>query len=174
MASACGGVAADRTNVAFGAMPPAGRFHESFVPVGLRVAALAEEWIDVPFHWQGTVRAGCDCKGLVAGIARELGRPEADSVEALAGDYGGKVDVARLKAGLARMFDRASDRQPGDVLLLRMGGLAQHLAICAPTQANVDRIIEAMPSGPGRVRPARAGMGRIDSIWRWKEIGLRD
>lgn len=137
--------------------------------IGAQVAALAEEWLDVPFRWQGTVRAGCDCKGLIAGIARELDRPEADSVEALAGDYGGKVDVRRLKAGLARLFDQAQDRQPGDVLLLRLGGMAQHLAIYTPTEANPDRIIEAMPTGPKRVRPGRAGEGRIDSIWRWRE-----
>lgn len=137
--------------------------------IGPRIAAQAEEWLNVPFRWQGAVRAGCDCKGLVAGIARELERPEASSVEALAGDYGGRVDVRRLKAGLARLFDQVGERQPGDVLLLRMGGAAQHLAIYAPTEANPDRIIEAMPTGPGRVRPARATLGRIDSIWRWRE-----
>lgn len=137
--------------------------------IGEQIAAKAEEWIDVPFCWQGTVRKGCDCKGLVAGVARELGRPEAASVEALAGDYGGKVDVNRLKAGLARLFDRVTDRQPGDVLLLRMGGAAQHLAIYAPTEGAPDRIIEAMPTGPGKVRPSRATMGRIDSIWRWRD-----
>ena len=136
--------------------------------IGAQIAACAETWIDVPFHWQGTVRKGCDCKGLIAGVAREMGRPEADSVEALAGDYGGKVDAVRLKAGLARMFDRVAERQAGDVLLLRMGGVAQHLAIYAPTEANPDRIIEAMPTGPGKVRPSRATLGRIDSIWRWR------
>ena len=136
--------------------------------IGAQVAAQAEQWIDTPFRWQGAVRAGCDCKGLIAGLARELGRPEADSVEALAGDYGGKVDGRRLKAGLARLFDRVDERQPGDVLLLRMGGMAQHLAIYAPTPVNLDRIIEAMPSGPGKVRPARAKPVRIDSIWRWR------
>lgn len=136
--------------------------------IGKQVAEKAEEWVGVPFHWQGTVRAGCDCKGLIAGVARELGRPEADSVEALAGDYGGKVDVRRLKAGLARLFDQVSERQPGDVLLLRMGGAAQHLAIYAPTETNPDRIIEAMPTGPAQVRPSRARPVRIDSVWRWR------
>ena len=134
----------------------------------MNAAAVAETWIDVPFAWQGRVRAGCDCKGLVAGIAKEMGRPEADSLEALAGDYGGKVDPARLRAGLARLFDRVSDRQPGDVLLLRMGGAAQHLAIAAPLDGKPDRIIEAMPTGPGKVRPGKASAGRVDSIWRWR------
>lgn len=138
--------------------------------IGEQVAAKAEEWINVPFHWQGTVRAGCDCKGLVAGVARELGRPEAASVEALAGDYAERVDVVRLRAGLSRLFDRVTERQPGDVLLLRMGGAPQHLAICAPHPGVPDRIIEAMPSGPARVRPARASDARVDSIWRWRAL----
>ena len=98
-----------------------------------------------------------------------MNRPEADSLEAMAGDYGGKVDPARLRAGLARLFDRVSDRQPGDVLLLRMGGAAQHLAIAAPQDGKPDRIIEAMPTGPAKVRPGVAGMKRVDSIWRWRE-----
>lgn len=139
---------------------------------GIAIAAVAETWIDTPFRWQGRVKGvGCDCKGLVAGVAAECGRSEAESVEALAGDYRLKVDVARLKAGLARLFDPVpvTERQAGDVLLLRIGGAAQHLAIYAPSSLSADRIIEAMPSGPGRVRPARASAGRIDSVWRWRD-----
>jgi len=136
---------------------------------GEQVAALAEEWIDVPFKWQGTVRKGCDCKGLIVGIARELNRPEAESLEALRGDYGGVVPVHDLKAGLARLFDKADERQPGDVLLLKMGGLAQHLAIYCPTEARPNRVIEAMPHGPAKVRPAVWPLHYIDSIWRWRD-----
>ncbi len=134
------------------------------------IATEAEEWINTPFVWQGRIKqVGCDCKGLIAGVAAACGRPEAESVEALAGDYGGRVDARRLKAGLARLFDQVTDPQPGDVLLLRMGGAAQHLAIFAPAPERPDRIIEAMPTGPGKVRPGRASTGRIDSIWRWRE-----
>lgn len=136
------------------------------------IAAKAEEWIDVPFRWQGSVRAGCDCKGLVAGIARELGRPEADSVEALAGNYGEVVPVGELKAGLARLFDRASEPQPGDVLLIRVSGKPQHLAIFAPKGPSGGlRVIEAMCRGPMRVRPYRRSLGEIDSVWRWRDNG---
>lgn len=133
-----------------------------------QIATQAEEWIGVPFRWQGRVRAGTDCKGLIAGVARECGRPEADSLEALAGDYGGRVDTARLRAGLARLFDRVTERRPGDVLLLNLGGKAQHLAIYAPRPGKPDRVIEAMPSGPGKVRPATWRAHRIDSVWRWR------
>lgn len=136
---------------------------------GHAVAAKAEEWIGTPFHWQGRVRAGCDCKGLLAGIAADLGRPEADSLEALCGDYGGKVDTARLKAGLARLFDRVSVREPGDVLLIRLGGKAQHVAICAPLPGKPSRVIETLNIGPMAVRPFRRSDSEIDSIWRWRE-----
>jgi NlpC/P60 family putative phage cell wall peptidase len=137
--------------------------------VGALIAAEAEEWVGTPFHWQASAKGrGCDCKGLIAGVARAVGRAEADSVEAIAADYGKFVPVPRLKAGLARLFDRVAERQPGDVLLLRMGGVAQHLAIYAPTETQPDRIIEAMPTGPGKVRPGRATAVRIDSVWRWR------
>ena len=153
--------------------------------LGQAIAACAETWIDVPFHWQGRTRAGVDCKGLLAGVLAELGLPAALSVEALAGDYDGRVPLARLKAGLARMFDPADERQaalrqaqgeriddgrmPGDILLCRLRGLAQHLAIAAPLPGLPDRAIEAMPSSPGRVRPATWPAARVDSVWRLRQ-----
>ena len=136
---------------------------------GVMVAAQAELWIDVPFAWQGRVRAGCDCKGLVAGIAAELGFAEGASLAALAGDYGPRVDIGRLKTGLHELFDRAIERSPGDLLLCRWGGGPQHLAIAAPMPDQPERVIEAMPGGPARVRPGRVSAGRVDSIWRWRE-----
>jgi cell wall-associated NlpC family hydrolase len=134
------------------------------------VADKAEEWIGVPFRWQGRVRAGCDCRGLIAGVAKELNRPEAGSLEALAGDYGVKVPVNRLRMGMERLFDRVptETRQAGDVLLCRLGGAAQHLAIYAPKPGKPDRAIEAMPKGPAKVRPAHWPAHRIDSVWRWR------
>lgn len=134
--------------------------------IGAAIAAQAEEWIDVPFHWQGRTRAGTDCKGLLAGVLGELGLPEAESTAALAGDYFERVPLARLKAGLAAMFDLVTERQAGDFLLCRLRGAAQHLAIAAPLPGRPDRAIEAMPAGPGRVRPATWPAHRVDSIWR--------
>lgn len=131
------------------------------------IAAAARGWIGTPFRWQGAARGvGCDCKGLVAGVARECGRPEADSVEALCGDYGAIVPTARLRVGLARLFDRAADIQAGDVLLLNMGGRAQHLAIAAGGGA----MIHCYPHGPkARVLEAALPMAKLDSVWRWRE-----
>jgi NlpC/P60 family putative phage cell wall peptidase len=97
------------------------------------IVAEASEWLRTPFHWQQSVKgAGCDCKGLVAGIARELGMPEAQSIYAsMMADHSGRVDERLLIRGLAETMIRTTDPQPGDVLLLRMGGKPQHLAIHA-------------------------------------------
>lgn len=138
---------------------------------GILIAAEAETWIDTPFVWQGRIKArGCDCKGLVAGVFAALGRPEADSLDALAGDYGDVVDARRLRAGLARQFDRVFVPEPGDILLIRTGGTAQHLAIHAPRGGAGLRTIEAMVDGPCRVRPFRRHAGEVDSIWRARAI----
>jgi cell wall-associated NlpC family hydrolase len=140
--------------------------------IGDQVAAQAEQWIGVPFKWQGTVRKGCDCKGLVAGVARELGLSEADSVEALAGDYSSVVNGARLRRGMARLFDPVpvADRHPGDLLLVKLDGKAQHLAICAPTERQPNRVIETLNVGPMQVRPFRRSPDEIDSVWRWRDV----
>lgn len=135
---------------------------------GPLIAAQAEEWVGVLFKWQGAVRAGCDCKGLVVGVFRELGLPEGDSLEARAADYGHKVPAGRLRQGLAQLFDRVADRQPGDLLLLKVGGQAQHLAIAAPKEGKPSRTIQALHTGPRKVVPVRVPAAMVDSIWRRK------
>lgn len=135
---------------------------------GEHIAATAETWLGVPFKWQGQVRAGCDCKGLVAGVAAECERPEAQSLHALCADYGLKVDSNRLLKGMAELFDRANDIQAGDVLVLKVAGKPQHLAIAAPQEGKPTRAIQAIHTGPLCVVAARVPKDMIHSIWRWR------
>ena len=137
--------------------------------IGQRIAAEAETWIGTPFHWQGRVKAGCDCKGLVAGVAIACGRDEGLSVQALAGDYGEKVDSDRLVRGLASLFRRVDDMQAGDVLLLKVGGKPQHLAIYAPKDGKPSRIIQALHVGPQKVVANGCPRDMVHSIWRWRD-----
>jgi len=133
------------------------------------IVAAAREWIDTPFVWQASVKGvGADCRGLISGVARDLGLPEADSFYARTADYA-KVDPALLKAGLRAVFDPATVERPGDVLLLDIGGKPQHLAIYVGCGRmihtygnNLSRVIE--------VAMGRAWRDKIDSVWTWRGI----
>lgn len=142
---------------------------------GAAVVTEARTWIGTPFHWQQSTKGrGCDCKGLIAGVAREIGRDEAASRFAAMGDYRpGKVPLAALAQGLATLFDRVDTACPGDILLLLAGGAPQHLAIVSEAHAGVPhRMIHCYGKGPSRVIEVPMGhvwRGAIVSIWRWRQ-----
>ncbi len=140
------------------------------------VVAEAREWVGTPAHWQQSVKGvGCDCKGLIAGVARELGRPEAGSLFARKADYReGRIDTQLLRGGLTALLDQVWQAQPGDVLLLQVGGLPQHLGIVvsADLAGIPTALIHCTVGGRLGVRERRVlPQDRIDSIWRWRETG---
>lgn len=134
------------------------------------VVAEAMTWKGTPFHWQASLKGvGADCKGLIVGVARELGLPEAASLYAAMADYGWRVPVAVLKRGLAETFDRTDDPRAGDVLLLTLGGSPQHLAIHAG-----EVVIHTYNAGPKRVITSPMSVIRrawpLDSAWRFRSL----
>ena len=135
------------------------------------IVDCARRWIGTPFAWGQSVRgAGCDCKGLVAGVAREIGHPAAASFEAGYAGYGTRVPVDDLRAGMVKLFEPAVAMQAGDVLLIRVAKRAQHLAI----YAGGNRMIHTYSKGPQRVIESPMGtvwMRALDSVWRWKSEG---
>ena len=141
---------------------------------GKQVVAAAEAWIGTPFHAQASVRGvGCDCKGLVAGVARDLGRPEAGSWAAAMADYDiGQVPVVQLRMGLEELFDKVEGvPMPGDVLLLRVGVRLQHLAIHAGEGPQGPEMIHCWSRGSQRV--VRCPIGsywQVQSAWRWRQL----
>lgn len=140
--------------------------HEEF---GAAVVAEARDCIGTPFAWQQAAKGrGADCKGLLVIIARELGRPEADSLEAqMAGEYLNRIPTGELRRGLARLFDRAEQARPGDILLMRIAGKAQHLAI----YCGDGRMIHTYAKGPERVIEVPMGKtwwAALDSVWTWR------
>lgn len=137
---------------------------------GADIVAEARSWLGTAFHWQASLKGvGADCKGLVWGVARELGLPEAQSLYASTADYGAKVPAALLKRGLGETFLRVADPRPGDVLLMKPGGVAQHLAIHAG-----ETVIHTYSTGPRCVveTPIRAALRAwpLDSAWRFPSL----
>lgn len=139
--------------------------------LGERVAREARSWVDTAFVWGQSVKGeGCDCKGLIIGVARELGRAEADSLYAAVTDY--RVDrpvpTAFLIEGVEALFDRVTDMRAGDVLLLNHAGRPGHLAI----YVGDDRIVHAFPGVKAKVseRDLRVLTHKfpLHSIWRWR------
>lgn len=135
--------------------------------VGEAVVVEARGWIDTPFEPQQSCRgAGCDCKGLIVGVARECGLPAADSTYAAMADYR-RVDSDLLRRGLEETMDLVAVAEPGDILLILLAGKPQHMAI----YCGENRMIHTMWSGPSRVRETPMGRslwGQVDSIWRWR------
>ena len=161
--------------------------------LGDAVATEALRWVGTPFVWMGSQRAqgdckgGCDCKGLVAGVARALGRSEGDSLQAIAADYGkGRVDTHRLRAGLDALFDRVARGvgdpdpsieagiRPGDILLLEIKGRAQHLAITSEAaNGRPLMMVHALDHRPWQVREVPVcdwWWARLAGAWRWREV----
>ncbi|MBS7669326.1 NlpC/P60 family protein [Croceicoccus gelatinilyticus] len=135
---------------------------------GHTIIEAARGWIGTPFAWgQSAKGVGCDCKGLVAGVARELDLPGAGSFEANFAGYGARVRPDVLKAGMVAVFDRARDVREGAVLLLKVAGRTQHLAI----YAGQGRMIHCYSAGPMRVIEVPMGhvwARAVDSIWNWR------
>lgn len=139
---------------------------------GELVANEAREWLGTKFHWQASAKqVGCDCKGLIWGVARELHFPEAETFYAKVVDYrvDRKVPTELLKEGMASVFEQAIDMQVGDVLLLQVKGKPQHLAIVTPN----NRAIHAQIAPKDWVKEtslrALLKLNPLDSIWRWRD-----
>jgi cell wall-associated NlpC family hydrolase len=146
-------------------------------PRGALVADEALEWVGTPFHPQASAKhAGCDCKGLVWGVARELKFPEADSFYAtfIGYDLGRSNGIpnALLREGMAQLFDSSDDAWPGDVLLLAQRGKPCHLAIVSRELNGRMRAVHAQIASRAWVKETRLEAlltkYQLDSIWRWR------
>jgi NlpC/P60 family putative phage cell wall peptidase len=131
------------------------------------VAAAAREWCSTPFHWEAAVKGvGCDCRGLLTGVARELGRPEAGTIEANIVGYSRRIDETALLAGLDRVFKRKQTPKPGDILAFRIRDKVQHLGICTG-----DRFVHAYSLPPRQVIETPLSglwLNRLAGVWAWR------
>jgi cell wall-associated NlpC family hydrolase len=143
---------------------------------GERVANEALSWIGTPFLWgQSRKGVGCDCKGLVAGVARELGRPEAESFFANVADYRNDRELPHglILEGMAALFDRVTlDRiKPGDVILGKHNGRPSHFAIYVGDNSAVHTQIASKAYVKKTALEVLFHFYRPHSVWRWRRKG---
>ena len=102
------------------------------------IITAARAWLDTPFQHQGRLRGvGCDCIGLVVGVAADLGIVTPD--RAGYSRHPGGVLQAALDAALIAAPGLAAGR----VVLLRWGDEPTHVGILALHPAGCLSLIHA-------------------------------
>ena len=129
------------------------------------ILTAARSCLDTPFRHQGRIPGlALDCAGLVVSVAKEIGADYIDRPGYSRNPSGGLLESALDDQPC---LERVTDRQPGDVLLMRFAGEPQHLAIFTG-----DNIIHSYES-VGKVcehRMADVWAVRIVRVYRFKGV----
>jgi NlpC/P60 family putative phage cell wall peptidase len=126
------------------------------VITGLEVVKAARSWIGTPFHHQGRVHGvGCDCVGLLIGVAHALDLSAFDTT-----GYARRPDGRMLKDHCDREMTPITRDEiaPGDVALFALTGDPQHLAIFGDYPDGLS-IIHAY------MRNRKVVENRYDDVW---------
>ena len=136
-----------------------------------RIVAEALLWRGTPFLWAQSRRGqGCDCKGLIYGIARDLDLPESRVPEMMNQTYR-RADPDVLMNGLRATFRQVDRFRPGDILALPVGYrdlTPRHVGIVVDDS----RMLHCYGRNVDRVVSVPIGSRRIHSIWTWPSLGL--
>lgn len=99
-----------------------------------QIVKTARSWLGTPFIHQGRVKnIGCDCLGLIIGVATELGLKINDKYisEYDSNSYSTIPDGRILKAKLDEILTKKQkdSARPGDIFLMNFAGNPQHIGI---------------------------------------------
>lgn len=140
-------------------------------PTPREIVDSARGWVGTRFHHQGRVKktplhpGGCDCIGLVAGVATELGmkfrgRPISEFDRT---NYPRLPDGQALKNALDELFLPKETIEPGDLLLMRFERYPQHVGIASDFEGGLG-LIHAYAQARKVVE------NRLDEFWAEKII----
>jgi len=135
-----------------------------------QVVAEARSWIGTPYVHQGSVKGvGCDCIGLIIGVARCLGMPEATAFDQdiRYKGYSRPPNPRLLVEACDEYLDRVpvvSDALPGDIALGRIEIEPQHFGILSAVDPAY--IIHAYS------QIKRVTENRADERWRAKVLRI--
>lgn len=103
--------------------------------------AEARSWLGTPFKHQGRLKGvGCDCLGLLIGVAAALdlqgkGGQKLADLDNLS--YGHFPDENALRAGLDAALYPAENLSAGCIVLIKIEGRAQHLGMIGSLESGV-------------------------------------
>jgi len=102
--------------------------------ISKEIADKAIEWqkLDIPYRHRGMTRRGCDCTGLIIGIARELKLLKSYSLPQYKMDWNLHAGASEIiVAQLERVADLVpnSELQRGDIVVFKWGKCNAHVGI---------------------------------------------
>ena len=139
------------------------------------IIAQARSWIGTPYHHQARLKGvGCDCLGLVVGIADELGLKHVDG-RALSSfdetDYSRQPDSERLTRMLQSVLHEIPIREaaPGDLALFTIERNPQHVGLLTEYEGGLGVIHSYAPSRKVvEHRLDKKWQQRIIKVFRWQ------
>lgn len=139
------------------------------------IVSASRQWLGTRWHHQASVKGvGCDCIGLVAGVARSLGL---QGGEEFANDpavkgYGREPDVEMLLAACNRYLIPIDLRAAlmGDIYLMNFNGQPRHFAIIS--RRYPDQLVHAYAQARKVVENGMNAVwqARLHSAWSYKGI----
>ena len=120
------------------------------------IVAAARAWLKTPFHHQGRLQGiGCDCVGLVVGVAESLGVPVQDQA-----GYSREPQGRALRTALDAQLLPIPAPVPGAVVLMRIGREERHVGIVATASTGALSLIHAW------LQVKKVAENRLTDEWR--------
>jgi len=102
-------------------------FQEKFADEAIKWANMK-----VPYRHRGTTTRGCDCTGLIIGIAQSLGKLQSYKLRRYKFDWNmhsGACDIITTELSNVADCVPKSSMQPGDILVFKFGKCNAHAGI---------------------------------------------
>jgi len=114
-----------------------------------QIVTEARRWIGTPFHHQGRVKGvGCDCLGMVVGVASELKLEKNGTLLASLDNprYSRQPNTAELLTKLQENLALVTEMQVGDLAVITMISNPQHMGIITDYVHGGFGLLHALPS----------------------------
>lgn len=128
------------------------------MPTRSQIVDYAREWIGTPYRIQGrAVGVATDCAGILCGVADRIGLKYSDNLR-----YSRFPETFNLRPELDKhLVPVPTDQmQPGDVLLMRIDVMPQHVAITGRYKTGGLSMIHAYQ------RAGKVVEHRLANVWR--------